>query len=73
MLITNLREGLSDIGYVEGESIKIEARWGLGKAETLPGFAEELVRLKVDVLVANAPASVKAAKAANQRSTNRGG
>jgi putative ABC transport system substrate-binding protein len=66
MLITNLREGLSNIGYVEGESVKIEARWGLGQPETLSGYADELVRLKVDVLVANAPASVKAAKAATR-------
>lgn len=62
--IVGLREGLRDIGYVEGETIKIESRWGLGKPETLPGLAAELVRLKVDVLVATAPHAVMAAKQA---------
>ena len=64
LTVTGLREGLRDIGYVEGETIKIEYRWGLGQPETLPGLAEELVRLKVDVLVAAGPPSVKAAKGA---------
>ena len=57
--------GLRDIGYVEGETIKIESRWGLGKPETLSGLAAELVRLKVDVIVAVGPHSVVAAKQAN--------
>jgi ABC-type uncharacterized transport system substrate-binding protein len=64
--MVGLREGLREVGYVEGETIKIEARWGQGKAEALPGFAEELVRLKVDVLVAVAPPSVRAAQAATR-------
>ena len=57
-----LLEGLREIGYVEGKTIKIEARWGLGKPATLPGLAAELVRLKVDVIVAVGPPSVVAAK-----------
>lgn len=59
-----VRQGLRELGYVEGETIKIESRWGLGKPDTLPGLAAELVRLKVDVLVATAGASVMAAKQA---------
>jgi putative ABC transport system substrate-binding protein len=59
-----LREGLREIGYVEGVTIKIETRWGLGKPATLPGFAAELVRLKVDAIVAVGPPSVVAAKQA---------
>ena len=58
------REGLREIGYIEGETIKIEWRWGLGKPATLPGIAAELVRLKVDAIVAVGPPSVMAAKQA---------
>lgn len=59
-----LLQGLRDIGYVEGKTIKIESRWGLGKPETLSDLAAELVRLKVDVIVAVGPPSVVAAKQA---------
>jgi putative tryptophan/tyrosine transport system substrate-binding protein len=62
--LTGLKDSLRELGYVEGETIKMEARWGHGKTETLPGFAEELVRLKVDVIVAIARPSIEAAKAA---------
>jgi putative ABC transport system substrate-binding protein len=60
--MTGLREGLRDFGYVDGETIRIESRWGEGKPGTLPGFAQELVKLNVDVLVAVGPPSVVAAK-----------
>ena len=62
----NFKEGLRKAGYVDGETVKIEARFGQGKPEALVGFAEELVRLKVDVLVAIARPSIAAAKAATK-------
>jgi putative ABC transport system substrate-binding protein len=46
------REGLRELGYVEGKTIAIEGRFAQGKIELLPGIAEELVRANVDVLVA---------------------
>ena len=46
------RQGLRDLGYVEGRSVVIEHRWAEGKPERLPDLAAELVRLNVDVLVA---------------------
>jgi putative ABC transport system substrate-binding protein len=61
---TALIEGLRDIGYVDGETIKIEPRWALGRPETLPGLAQELVRIKVDVLVAVARPSIEALRGA---------
>jgi putative tryptophan/tyrosine transport system substrate-binding protein len=64
--IAGLTDGLRKEGYLDGETIRIEARWGEGKPEPLAGFAEELVRLKVDVLVANARSSIEAAKAATR-------
>jgi putative ABC transport system substrate-binding protein len=45
------RQGLRDLGYVEGRTIAIEYRWAQGKHGRAPDLAEELVRLGVDVIV----------------------
>ena len=45
-----LRGRIETFGYVEGQSITIEARWADGRIERLPRLAAELVRLPVDVL-----------------------
>ena len=58
------RQGLHDLGYVEGETIAIEARFAEGKVELAPGIAEDLVRLKVDVIVAPSTAIVRLLKQA---------
>lgn len=50
-LYTAFLQGLRDLGYVEGQNTVIEARWAAGKTERLPDLAEELVRLKVDLIV----------------------
>jgi hypothetical protein len=47
---TNLREGLRELGYVEGQNIAFEFRSAEGKADQLPKLAAELVRLKVDLM-----------------------
>src|SRR5215471_15016632 len=46
------REGLRELGYVEGRNIVIEYRYAEGKSERLSDLAADLVRLKVDVIVA---------------------
>ena len=56
------RQGLRDLGYVEGRNINIEFRYAEGKSERLAAFAEELVRLKVDVLVVPNDSTAQAAK-----------
>src|SRR6266508_5740845 len=61
------RQGLRDLGWVEGKNIVIEYRWAEGRFDRLPGLAEELVRLKVDVIVA--PTSIYAAAAKRATST----
>ena len=60
------RQGLHDLGYVEGKNINIEYRYADGKLERLPKLAEELVRLKVDLVVA---ANATVAQAAKKSST----
>ena len=47
-----LREGLRELGYLEGQNIAFEFRSAEGKLDRLPELAAELVRLKVDVIVA---------------------
>ena len=59
------RQGLRDRGYIDGKNITIEYRWAAGKSERLPGFAAELVRLKVDVIVAHGLVAALAAKEAH--------
>ena len=58
-------QGLRDLGYVEGKNILIEFRTTGGKSERLPELAAELVRLKVDVIVADTAGEVSAAKNAS--------
>lgn len=58
--------GLGSLGYVVGKTIKIEYRWAQDKTELLPSMARELIKLKVDLIVAVAPSAVKAAMAATR-------
>src|SRR5262245_2236734 len=46
------RQGLADLGYIAGQNIAIEYRYGEGKFERLPDLATELVGLNVDLIVA---------------------
>ena len=62
--IEAFRRGLRDLGYVEGQNIIIEFRFAEGGQERLPDLAAELVRLKVDVIVANGTVAIRAAKQA---------
>jgi putative ABC transport system substrate-binding protein len=55
-LVEGFQQGLRDLGYVEGRNISIEYRWAGGREERLPSLAADLVRLKVDVIVAGAAA-----------------
>jgi putative ABC transport system substrate-binding protein len=59
------RQGLRDLGYVEGRNIVIEFRSAEGKLERFPALAAELVALKVDVLVAANTSAALAAKHAS--------
>jgi putative tryptophan/tyrosine transport system substrate-binding protein len=56
------KQGLRELGWVEGQNIAIEYRWAADQTDRLPSLAEDLVRLKVDVIVAWTGPVVQAAK-----------
>ena len=62
--IEAFRQGLRELGYVEGKNIVIEWRSAEGKLDRLPALAAELVRLKVDIIVTAGPSANRAAKEA---------
>src|SRR5712692_9286975 len=57
---------LRDLGWIEGRNILVEWRWADGKVERLPGFAAELAKLNVDLIVAPQSDSALAAKRATR-------
>ena len=61
-----LREGLRELGHVEGETFLIEYRGAAGQIERVPSLVEELVNLKVDLLVAPVPIAIRTAKQATK-------
>jgi putative tryptophan/tyrosine transport system substrate-binding protein len=65
-LLNAFRNGLRDRGWIERQNIIIEHRYAEGRYERLPGLAEELVRLKVDLIVASPTPPALAAKDATQ-------
>src|SRR6516162_9426743 len=50
-LVAAFRQGLAEAGYVEGQNVSLEFRWGEGRYERLAGYAVELVRRAVTVIV----------------------
>ncbi len=64
--IEALRQGLRNLGYVEGKDIVIEYRYAEGKLERLPNLAAELIRLKLDLIVAAGSEATAAAKNATK-------
>jgi putative ABC transport system substrate-binding protein len=60
------REGMRELGYVEGKNVVIEERWSDGKSEQLPELVDEFIRLKVDVIVTHGVPAGRAAKAATK-------
>jgi putative ABC transport system substrate-binding protein len=61
-----LRQGLRDLGWVEGRTIALDIRNSEGRRERLPVLAEELARLRVDVLVTSGAPAIRAAREASR-------
>ena len=64
--IEAFRQGLRELGYVEGQSVAIESRYAEGKLDRLPDLVGELVRLKVDVIVVGGSTATRAAQNATK-------
>ena len=60
--VETLKNGLRELGYVEGKNLIIEYRYAEGKPETLPALVNELITLKVDLIVTDTSNAVQAAK-----------
>ena len=66
LFVQGFRQGLRELGYVEGKNIVIEYRYGQGKVDQLPSLVNELVQLKPDILVVGALPAFRAAKEATK-------
>jgi putative ABC transport system substrate-binding protein len=64
VLFTAFQESLRELGYVEGQNIKVESRWAEGNYDRLPDLAADLVSLRVDVIVTYGTPASQAAKRA---------
>ena len=67
-LLDAFRQGLRELGWVEGQNIVIDYRFAEGRLDRLPDLAAELVRLKVDVIVSLGTQGVTAARLPPRRS-----
>jgi putative tryptophan/tyrosine transport system substrate-binding protein len=65
-LLDAFRQGLRELGWVEGQNIVIDYRFAEGRFDRLPALAAELVRLKVDIIVSGGTQGVTAAKNATE-------
>ena len=63
-LLMALRQGLRDVGYIEGQNLVLERRNAEGRYDRFPEFIDELVRLRVDVILVGGPAGARAAQQA---------
>jgi putative ABC transport system substrate-binding protein len=57
-------QAMHELGWIEGQNIAVERRWAESRLDRLPDLADELVQLKVDLILALAGGETNAAKAA---------
>ena len=63
-LLTALRKGLNEVGYIEGENLAIEYRWGGGHQDQLRDLANDLIRHNVSLIIGGGDAAIIATRAA---------
>src|SRR5262249_44781129 len=59
-IVAAFRQGLKQVGFVEGQNCAIEYRWADNQLDRLPALVADLIRQPVDVIVANTPAALAA-------------
>jgi putative tryptophan/tyrosine transport system substrate-binding protein len=64
--VAAFREGLQELGWIDGRNLRLEVRWGVGDAERIGRFAAELVALRADVIFASASTTVAASQKATR-------
>jgi ABC-type uncharacterized transport system substrate-binding protein len=65
-LFLAFKQGLRELGWVEGQNVAVESRWGENDYDRLPALAADLVRLKVDVIVTGGVPAIRAAQQATR-------
>src|SRR3972149_3045391 len=65
-VLESFRQGLRELGYVEGQTIFIDYRWAEGRPDRFPALAAELIQLRVDVIVTYSNAAVTALQQATR-------
>ena len=68
--IEAFRQGMRELGYVEGKNIQVEYRYIEGKSQRTPSLVSELIQLKVDVLISAALSATRVAKKRDQESSD---
>jgi len=63
-IVDGFKQGLRELGYVEGRNVAFEYRWAHGRSERLPELAAELVLLKMDLIAVGSTVAALAAKQA---------
>ena len=69
--MVQVRDGLRELGYIEGQNIALDWRWAHGDPKNHPALAAELVRLRVNVIVAGSNSAIQAAQHATRTQQDR--
>jgi len=66
-LLEGFRQGMRELGYVDGRNVTMEWRWSEGRTDRMPALALELVELNVDIIVVSSTQAARAAKQATSK------